>query len=127
MTFNVVVILAALAPSVPLVTLSLVGIFLARSRLKSSHPRASAFGAAGFGLLLLHTLLSAGIRVHAMTFAVQVEDKVAYARVLTIGNLMSVLLLIAALIFILLSVFADRGISESYGAAQQTHGARRDT
>jgi hypothetical protein len=108
MSQPVIVFAMALLTSLPIVAIGVVGVVLSRSRLGQSQARARRLATAGFSLTALQALVGPTIRTYAAIQHVEINDQLAFARILTITNAAGYVLLLASLVLLLLAVLADR-------------------
>jgi hypothetical protein len=102
-------LLAEFVLALPLIAVSVAGIYLARARLRKSAPRASRNATWGFTLLALYALVGPVVRIVTSFYSFDAQNAVAYASVLTIANVAGFVALLGAAVLLLLGILADRG------------------
>jgi len=101
-----------LAPLLPVLGIAVTGLFICRNRLKEAHPRACKLATAGWVVVVLRAIVGQGVLSYLVLYGTQIGSAVAIASALTVINIVSYLLLIAALVLFMLAILADRGRRE---------------
>ncbi len=106
------ILLGALIVNLPQIATAAVGLVLIHTRLRRLHARAHLYGSIGFALLLANGLLGVAIRA-SIPYARQSYEPAAFAKALTVTNLVSLVVFSASLILILVALLADRKPAEN--------------
>lgn len=102
------VVLVPIASSLPQIAIAIVGLILIHTRLKPFYRRAYVHGTMGLSLLLANGLLGVATRAYIQANARNHDNAVAMANTVTMANFVGVVVLTAALLFILVALLADR-------------------
>jgi len=120
MTSTIEIFFSNLIGGLPQIAVAAVGLILIQTRLKRVHPRAYRYGSIGFVLLLASAIWGVFGRTYFLAAsAAEPLNRVALANSITMVGLVGSIGLIAALIFILVAVLADRDAASSSGVAAE--------
>jgi hypothetical protein len=99
---------SALVTQLPMLLIAVIGVVLARSKLRQSYAKARRLATVGFGLMALHVLVASALRTYVDVVTTRSGDRLALVNFFTYVNMVAYLLLVASLVLLLLAVFADR-------------------
>src|SRR5687767_12284556 len=101
-----VLIATGLITSIPFLVIAVVGIVLARSKLRQEHAKARRLATIGFSLLGLQALIGAAGRAYVTSVVVS-GGTVASSFALAMSNVATYLLLAISLVLLLCALLAD--------------------